>query len=178
TATGTYSDNSTQDLTTQVTWASSKTAVATVSNATGTQGLATAVAPGTSTITAMLASVGGSTVLTVTAAALESIAITPTNPSIPLGELQPFTAIGTYSDNSTQDLTTQVTWASSDTSVATISNAANTVGVATSMAAGTSTIGVTLNGVTGTTVLTVTPPILEMIMLSPVNPSVTKGQTE
>ncbi len=37
-----------------------------------------------------------------------------------LGTEVPFFATGFYSDNSTQDLTTTVTWASSDTSVATI----------------------------------------------------------
>jgi hypothetical protein len=61
TATGTYSDSSTLDLTNQVTFASSTTATATISPA----GLATAVAAGTTTISATLGSVSGSTGLTV-----------------------------------------------------------------------------------------------------------------
>jgi trimeric autotransporter adhesin len=177
TATGTYSDKSTKDLTTQVTWASATTSVATISNSSGSQGLATAVATGTSTISAMLDGVDGTTVLTVTAAALQSIAIAPANPTIPLGEVQPFTATGTYSDKSTKDLTSQVTWASANTSVATISNSSGTQGVATSVATGTSTISATLDRISGTTVLTVTPAILEMIMLSPSAPSVAAGDT-
>jgi hypothetical protein len=72
TATGTYSDKTTKDLTTQVTWASSKTAVATISNTAGSKGLATAVAMGTSTISAKLGSIMGSTVLTVTSASPQS----------------------------------------------------------------------------------------------------------
>src|ERR1039457_3274526 len=51
-AMGTYSDNSTQVLTTSVTWNSVTTATATISNAPGTQGLATALAVGTTSITA------------------------------------------------------------------------------------------------------------------------------
>src|SRR5262249_38687273 len=61
TATGTYSDGSTQNLTNQVTWSSSNTAVATIS----TSGLATAVAVGTTTISATLGAVSGNTTLTV-----------------------------------------------------------------------------------------------------------------
>jgi PKD repeat protein len=66
TATGTYSDSSTLDLTNQVTFASSTTATATISPA----GLATAVAAGTTTISAALGTVSGSTGLTVSAAPL------------------------------------------------------------------------------------------------------------
>src|SRR5262245_8012090 len=62
TATGTYSDGSTQNVTSQVTWASSNTAAATINSS----GLATAVAAGTTTISATLGSVHGSTGLTVT----------------------------------------------------------------------------------------------------------------
>jgi uncharacterized protein YjdB len=174
TATGTYTDSSTKDLSSQVTWGSATTSVATISSA----GLATALAAGTSTISAMLDGVGGSTVLTVTAAALQSIVISPANPSVPKGEVQIFTAEGTFSDNTTKDLTTQVTWTSSDSSVATISNSSGTQGVATSVATGTTTIKAALGGVTASTVLTVTPAVLEMIMISPTNPSIIAGNTE
>ena len=50
---------------------------------------------------------------------LVSIAVTPMNPSIVIGTTAQFTATGTYSDNSTRDLTTSVTWSSSAKSVAT-----------------------------------------------------------
>jgi ABC-type proline/glycine betaine transport system permease subunit len=39
------------------------------------------------------------------AATLQSIAVTPANPSIAKGRTQQFTATGTFSDNSTQDHT-------------------------------------------------------------------------
>lgn len=66
TATGTYSDSSTQDITNQVTWSSSNTSVATVS----TGGSVTGISVGTTTITAALISVSGNTTLTVSATAL------------------------------------------------------------------------------------------------------------
>ena len=62
TATGTYSDATTADLTTSVSWASATTSVATIG---ATTGLAHAVSPGTSTISATQGAISGSTVLTV-----------------------------------------------------------------------------------------------------------------
>jgi Bacterial Ig-like domain (group 2) len=174
TATGTFSDGSMKDLTSQVTWASAMASVATISNAAGSQGLATAVAIGTSSISATLGGISGSTVLTVTAAALQSIAVTPAGPSVPKGLTEQFTATGTYSDSSTQDLTSQVTWASATTSVATIT----TAGLATAVGTGTSTISAALGGISGSTVLTVTAAVLQSIAVTPANPSVTVGQTE
>jgi YVTN family beta-propeller protein len=65
TATGTYSDSSTQNLTNAVTWASATTSIATINAA----GIATAVAPGTSNITAKQGAVTSpAVVLTVTGA--------------------------------------------------------------------------------------------------------------
>ena len=49
--------------------------------------------------------------LTIGPAALVSIAITPADASIALGTNETFTATGTYTDGSTQNLTTAVTWA-------------------------------------------------------------------
>jgi hypothetical protein len=63
---GTYSDGSTQNLTTTVTWNASNTGIATISNATGSKGLATAVSAGATTITAASGSASGTTTLTVT----------------------------------------------------------------------------------------------------------------
>ncbi len=63
--TGTYSNGTTQDLTTSVTWSSSDTGVATISSTTGSNGLVTSLAAGTTTITASSGSISGSTLLTV-----------------------------------------------------------------------------------------------------------------
>ena len=156
TATGLYTDASTQDLTTEVTWASSDDAVATVSNAADSKGLATAVGLGSATVSATSGDVTGDTTLTVTDATLVSIEVTPADPSIADGTTQQFTATGLYTDASTQDLTTEVTWASSDDAVATVSNAADSKGLATAVGLGTATVSATSGGVTGDTTLTVT----------------------
>jgi hypothetical protein len=67
TATGTFDDNHTQDLTAAVHWSSSSGAVATVSNTLKNRGLATAVATGTTTVAASSGGISGSTTLVVTA---------------------------------------------------------------------------------------------------------------
>src|SRR5205814_185492 len=105
TATGTYSDGSTVEMTDSVSWSSSDTSVATITSG----GLATSITQGSSTISAS-GGVTGSTTLTVGPATLVSIAVTPANPSIPKGTTQQLTATGTYSDGSTQDLTGSATW--------------------------------------------------------------------
>jgi trimeric autotransporter adhesin len=178
TATGTFSDNTTQDLTLSVTWSSSAAAVATISNAAGSNGLATSVAVGSTTITATSGNISGSTPFMVTPATLVSIAVTPTNPSIVKGTTRQFTATGTYSDSTTQNLTAAVTWSSSVAAVAAISNAAGSNGLATSVAAGSTTITATSGSISRSTTLTVTSATLVSITVTPINPSIAKGTTQ
>ena len=82
---------------------------------------------------------------------LQSIAVTPANPTILTGATQQFTATGTYSDGSTQNITSQVTWSSSSTTVATI----GVTGIATAKNTGTTTISATSGSISGNTLLTV-----------------------
>ena len=78
---------------------------------------------------------------------LASIAVTPTNPTIQVGATQQFTATGTYSDGTAQNLTSQVTWASTSPAVAAI--IANS-GLATGVGVGTSAISASLGGIVST----------------------------
>ena len=174
TATGTYSDGSTADLTSSATWTSSDPSKATIGASTG---LATTIAAGATTIEAAIGSINGSTTLTVTAASLVSIAISPTNPSIALGLTQAFTALGTLSDSSTLDLTSSVAWTSSDPSKATIAAG----GLASSsLATGTTTIGASLGAVSApTTTLTITAAVLASIAVTPPTASIASlGSTQ
>ena len=170
TATGHYSDNSTQDLTNQVLWSSSNSGVATINNF----GLAGANSVGTTTITAAQNAISGSTVLTVTPPALAAITVSPSNPSVLAGSTQQFTATGRFSDGTMQDLTSQVTWSSSNTGAATIGAS----GLATGVAAGVSTISATKNGINGSTTLTVSPATLTSITVTPANFSLAMGSTQ
>src|SRR5208282_5307091 len=141
TATGKYSDNSTKDLTNSVVWSSSNTSTATVSNI----GMASSKAQGSTTIMATYSNVSGDATLTVTAPALTQLTVSPASASLALGTGLQLTAIGTYTDGSTQNLTNSATWNSSNTSTASVSSN----GMVTSNAQGPATIGATYAGVSG-----------------------------
>jgi len=170
-ATGTFSDGSTLDLTATANWSSSDTSVATVNNA----GLASGVAVGSTSVTATVGSITGSTALTVTPATLVSIAVTPAIPTIPLGTTQPFIATGTYTDGSTQNITGTAQWSSDTPTVATISNASGSQGVASSVGQGSATISATSGAVTGSTTLNVTSAALLSLAIAPANPAIALG---
>jgi 6-phosphogluconolactonase (cycloisomerase 2 family) len=176
TATGTYSDGTTKNITTTVTWTSGATATATVVS---TSGLATGVAAGSTTIIATLGSVTGNAALTVTApiATLASIAVTAVSASIVVGGTDQFTATGTYSDGTTKNITTTVTWSSGATATATV---VSTSGLATGVAAGSTTIIATLGTVTGNAALTVTAPVVTLvsITITPAAPTLFNGTTQ
>ena len=144
TATGTHSDNSTKNITGSVTWKSSNTAFATIG---ATTGLATAVAAGTTQITATQGSIvspNDPLTVSVGSVTLQSIAVTPASPSIGIGNTVQFTATGRYTDNSTKNLTSSMSWKSSNTAFATIGAA---TGLATGVAAGTTEITATQGSV-------------------------------
>jgi hypothetical protein len=164
TATGKFSDNSTQNITGSVTWSSLNTGFATITAG----GLATGAGAGTATIQAKQGTVTGSTGLTVSAATLVSIAVTPPNPTIAKGLTEQFTATGTFSDNSTQNITGSVTWSSLTTSVATIT----TGGLATAVNNGSSTIQAQLGTIKGSTTLTVNTVSLAVLVVGPQNPAI------
>ncbi|MGP8154053.1 MAG: DUF3443 family protein [Smithella sp.] len=151
TATGTYSDGTTQDITTSVTWSSSDTTEAPIGNT----GLVT-TSSGTGTIKITITASSGSISGSATLAVVASFNITPTNETITLGATQQFTATATFSDSSTQDITTSVTWSSSDTTVAAFRSTAGSNGLATSFAAGATKVSASLGSVVSpSTTLTV-----------------------
>src|SRR3569833_1935676 len=175
TATGTYSDGSTKDLTSSATWSSSDISKATIAS---TSGLATGKSVGTTTIaatspTASGGNVSGSNTLTVAPPNLSSVTVSSAAPSVAAGLTVQFAATGSYTDGSMKDLTASVSW-SSDSGNATI---AASTGLATGVAAGTATITATISDPTagtlkGSNTLTVAPPNLLSMVISPNGPSV------
>jgi trimeric autotransporter adhesin len=150
-AVATFTDGSQKSMTDSATWSIVPTGIATVS----TTGLVTGDELGSATITASMASIRGSDLLTVSPAILVSIAVAPANSSIMLGTTEQFTATGTFSDGSIQDLTNSAAWSSANTKVG-ISPA----GVATALNVGSTTISATSDDVSGSATLTVEPQLL------------------
>ena len=107
------------------------------------------------------------------AVVLTSIAVTPANFIVSLGFGWQFAATGTYNNGSSQDLTRTATWSSGSPSVAIV----NSTGLASTLAQGRAVITASVGGVTGSASLTVGPPLLVSMSVSPASANVKKGAT-
>jgi len=173
-ATGQFSDNTTQDVTSAAIWDSSNKEVATVS----TGGLVTGILAGKTVISATLGPVSNTLPLTV-GAALNAILIAPINETIVVGLNQRFTATGLLDGGGSQDVTSQVTWSSSSPSVANFNDQSGpNKGLVTALSSGVTVIQATLLDKSATTTLTVKELILASISVTPINSSVAKGTTQ
>jgi hypothetical protein len=138
-------DGTTSDVTNISDWQSSNPAAVECTQT----GLATAVADGTAEISATYYALakdapvelpaGGplqDTAVVVVNVTLQSLAVAPATGETTVGGAHQFSAIGTYSDGSTEDLTSLVQWDTSNAAVATVD--AN--GLATAIGAGAAAI--------------------------------------
>jgi hypothetical protein len=169
TATGVFSDGRRQDLTKTVTWASAHPSVASINES----GLASGKSVGGAKVTATSGSVTASITLTVGAAALVSIAVTPNGFSIAKGETQQLSAVGAFSDGSQKAVTDSVAWSVFPTGIVSLSD----TGLVRGQSVGSAKVIVTLDSVRGTDLLTVSSVALESISVSPESPSLPEGET-
>lgn len=163
-ATGHYSDSSTQDISSEVTWSSSDSGIASIS----TSGHVTSVTMGSVQVMAELNGITDEADLVVTDPALRFLDITPQSPSIAAGDTLQFTATGTYSDGRTQDLTSSTSWTSEFDSIATIDGN----GLSTALTRGETHITAETGGFSDTILLTVTRGDLVSLTIEPEKPSV------
>ena len=150
TATATYGDNSTGDVTSTSTWSTNPTSVATISSS----GLLTGVALGTATVKAQNGSATSTTGVSIQTKQVTSVSIQPLTQTLSasgangLPTMVQFTATATYQDGSMGTVTNTSTWTSIPSTVATISNSSGSTGLATAVAVGTATVTATNTGVT------------------------------
>lgn len=173
TVSGVFDDATAQDLTFDSIWESSDTTVATIGDIVDGKMNVKSLAAGTSTIKATFDAIPGTTLLTVTEPALQSIALSPTNLSILTLSTGNFKATGTYSDGSTSDISSQVTWESSNKIIA--ENPSS--GAITTLAQGTTIISAALGEISVTTTLKATGGNLTSFTVSPATITLVKGTT-
>lgn len=137
TATASYADGTSRNVTDLSAWTSASPAIARVTPA---GGLATGLTPGSAAISAAFGTKTGVATLVVNApvpvtppvvVSLTGLAVTPASASVRVGASQQYTAIATYSDSSTAVITNNVNWTSGSTAIATIAASGSATGVAT-----------------------------------------------
>ena len=135
-----YSDGSQKDVTGQATWTSSSGA------ATVSAGLVRGISAGSAIITAAYSGKSNNSNLTVNGLSVTGVAVTAPLASVAVGQFLPLTAVATYSDSSTNDVSAVAIWTSADNASATVS----TLGVVQGLSATSSvTITATLGGQSG-----------------------------
>src|SRR5882724_5934479 len=176
TATAMFNNKTTKDVSNDsgTTWASSSTSVASIS----ATGLATGVGPGTTNISASFQGVA-STGEPLAVDQLNSISVSPPLVTLAPGGAQPYVAIGHFTlasgSSSDFDVSSQITWSSSNTEVATI----NSTGNATAVGVGSTTITATsCDGLTvGTATLLVSSPAADSLLVAPAMITISTGTT-
>lgn len=119
-----------------------------------------------------LTSCGGS--FFVSQSTVVSLALSPTNPTMQVGETEQFVATGTTAKGDTLDVTPGVTWSSTKQGVATVSS----TGLMTAVADGVSVIHATYEEGSTQTIVTVTSATLSSITISPLGTTISVGGTQ
>src|ERR1700722_9237826 len=170
TATGAFSDGSSQNLTQSVTWQVSPSTVAIIDS----HGDLTSLAQGSAQVSASLQGITGTASIAVGPAALLSIAVSATQGSLHLGESETLTAIGSFSDGTTKNLSSSVTWKASPATVARI----DTQGELTSLNLGSAQVSADYQGITGNTSVTIGAAALTSLAVSTTQSSLPLGESE
>src|SRR5205814_906461 len=130
------------------------------------------VTPGSATITATSEGKSGTSAITVTPVPVASVDVTPPSASVQAGQTVQLTA--TPRDAGGNPLSGRtVTWSSSNTAVATVSNS----GLVSGVTPGSATITATSEGKSGASSITVTNVPVATVDVTPPSASVQAGQT-
>jgi uncharacterized protein YjdB len=150
-----------------IAWSSSNASVATVTS----QGVVSAVAPGTATISAAVDGISASVSVVVSARPASAVIVSPGSITIFSGQVLQLSALVT--DDRGQVLTGRpITYASNNPQVATVSS----TGVVTGVGAGVVTITATSESASGTATITVAPEPVASLAVSPSSATMSVGQ--
>lgn len=160
-------------LTWEAVWTTSDESIATVENWPQNAGRVTGVAPGSVIITASVGDFSAEALVNVRNREVVSIEIGPENPVVPPDRIQQFVAIGTFDNGASRDITEDVVFSSSDSTVAAVIEAFP--GVISTASPGEVTVTATLDDVSGSTTLTVQAVEPQSILISPISPVLNLG---
>ena len=170
-ATAYFSDLSSQDVTEQVTWFSDDKFVAVINPEGVDGGLVLGVGVGETKATASYQGIEDNAAITVTAALLEDVTISPKRATAPVGVEESFVLTARFSDDSTLVVTDKATWQSSEPNYATVNNQ----GLASTHSQGVTSIMGSYQGLSDSAELDVTEAIVTELQVSPITVSVPQG---
>ena len=174
-ATTSMSDGSSESVSGLATWTSTNPAVAEVQVYQAQYAYVVAKSAGTTTIKASLNGLSATVAVIVTTASVISVEVGPAQPTLPVGGKLAMTAVGVFSDFSTQNVRYSAGWTSSNPLVASVGNSDYSKGAVTALSPGTTTITANYAGITGTTVLTVSSATLTTVQVTPFSPRLPVG---
>jgi hypothetical protein len=173
-AVGSYSDGSTANVTSTVTWVSSNPATVSIGGGGIAKDLTTSATP--VSISATMGSFNSNVSVVTVPPALTSLAITPASVTLALNATQQYVATATYSDNSTANVTSSVTWASSSPAVVSIGN----TGVATDLTSNATPVSISaaLGSVKSNVSVVTVPPVLTSLAITPASVTLALNATQ
>jgi trimeric autotransporter adhesin len=175
TATALLQSQDKQDVTATAVWSSTDSRVAQVSNDAGSQGTVSAVGTGEVNVVATLGANTGSVHLVVTNAELASLVVVVTRPVVAPRSDVACTAVGFFTDGTHADLSSLVSWSSSQSTVVSVSSVPGDPGTLTALGPGTAKVQASYLKLSGFTYVTVTNAALTGISLSPLEAWVAVG---
>jgi uncharacterized protein YjdB len=171
-ATATYSDGTSSDVSNSVTWSPIDTAAVTISR----NGLLTGIDLGSTAVIASQDDIISQEVgVKVTNAVITDVTITPSLFSMAKGQTKQLTAIATYSDGSSSDVSSSVIWKSINNSTAIVTPS----GLLSGVGVGSTEVIACIDGVPSNKVsVEVSNAVVTSIAITPTTVFVAKGQTQ
>ena len=154
TSTAIFSDGSNIDVTIQTFWQASNDTIAMIPF-----GRALAVRPGNATVTGTFQGISGTALASVTATTLKSLLVVPGELDLQVNTQQQYSAVAIFNDH-VEDVTESASWSSSNTQLATVSNARGTQGLVSTLNPGNTSISATFGDVTSSGALAIFEPVL------------------
>ena len=176
-ATGTFDFNDYQDgVTGSSVWSSADESIAIAMNPPLNAGRIVGVASGQTTVTVAKEEISQAVPVTVDDRVLVSLQVGPHEAIIPTDQIQEYVAIATFDNGSTMDVTRDVQFETSDSTVITEINHQVFPGMFSTVGEGTAVITATKGEISGSTTVTIRDADPVMVVISPVSPIVNQGQ--
>jgi len=166
-ASGHYTSGATRDITSEVSWQAADGSIASID----AMGKLASHAQGQTQVRAIDGDTTGTLGITVSAAQVASLMLTPGSQSLAKGLTLQLAAMGTLTDGTMMDVTSMVTWMTSDATHATVA-----AGLVHAVAVGAATIDAAIGDVHGTAAIDVGPAVPDHLTLSTGNIALAQHQ--